>query len=139
MEIRTKRIDDHEIKNGKIQMLMSAKAITKNEVRKEMDMPLTKEDWGKEIAGEEGGQEQQPGMPGMPGQGQGPEQPEERTTIGTADEGMEPANAQAEAEREEPKEIGESRPRTNTLGRGALGLRKSLNGGTKKVFANGKH
>lgn len=64
IEVRCKRIDDHDVTNGKIQVAMSAKAITKNEVRQELDMPTTDEEWGNEIAGEESqqGQEQQPGM-----------------------------------------------------------------------------
>lgn len=52
VEIRCKRIDDHDMKFSKVQLLMQSKAITKNEVRKEMDMPVTMEPWGEDMAGE---------------------------------------------------------------------------------------
>jgi phage portal protein BeeE len=74
MEIRCKRIDDHDVRNGKISAMVQAKCITKNEVRLEMDMPATKEKWGEDIAGTEPQQEGAPGaegaeggVPGMPG------------------------------------------------------------------------
>lgn len=67
VEIRAPRIDDHDLKNAVLQLLLNAKAITKNEMRKEVDMPLTQEQWGDEIAGTETQQGQMPGMPGPPG------------------------------------------------------------------------
>lgn len=81
IEIRPKRIDDHDVTNGKIQVAMQAKAITKNEVRQELDMATTDEEWGDEIAGEESQQAQQQQMGGMKGGpggiGQGPGESEE--------------------------------------------------------------
>ncbi len=65
IEIRGKRIDDHDIKANKLSQLIQGKAITKNELRQELEMPMTDEDWGKEIAGTE--KQEQGMMPGAPG------------------------------------------------------------------------
>lgn len=122
VEIRCKPIDDHDVKNARMDKLMQGKAITKNELRKEMEMPLTKEEWGEEIAGTETQQEGQPGMPGMPQPGQEEQQPE----------GMEEAVAQQEDDVEAP-EATETRPQPGNLGRGALGPRQ------KRFHLNGKN
>lgn len=59
IEIRCPRIDDHEVKAAKIDQCIGAKCITKNEVRKENDLPLTDEPWGEDIAGDPSPNEQQ--------------------------------------------------------------------------------
>ncbi len=66
VEVRCKRIDDQEQMLGLLNVAIQAKAITKNQVLRKLDFPMTKEPWGDEIAGFEAPPEQ-PGMPGMPG------------------------------------------------------------------------
>lgn len=68
IEVRTPRIDDHDIRNAALQLLVNAKAITKNETREALEYSLTQEQWGDEIAGTES-QAMMPGMGGMPGMG----------------------------------------------------------------------
>lgn len=120
IEVRCPRIDDHEVLERKISTLIQAKAITKNEVRKEMDMPVTEEEWGDEIAGTDSQEEQQQqggegGFMGGPMPNQGGKQ-----------EGK-------QGEQQQPPEVEKERPSTNTLGEGSLGPRKELlNGFFKK-------
>lgn len=52
IEVRTPRIDDEDLKLGILNALMSAKAITKGEFRKELKMPLFHDQRDMEIAGE---------------------------------------------------------------------------------------
>jgi phage portal protein BeeE len=66
IEVRTPRIDDHDLKLGVLNALMSAKAITKGEMRKELKMPLFNDERDEEIAGEMP-MLAMPGAPGMPG------------------------------------------------------------------------
>ncbi len=118
IEIRCKPINDHEITAQKIDKGIQAKCITKNEVRKMLEMPVTKEEWGEEIAGQEE-QEQQEGMPGMAGPGgdgsgpgqEGEQQGDEDTIIDTTEDEQAP-----ETERE--------RPNPGNLNQGALGPRQ---------------
>ena len=129
VEVRCRRIDDHEVKGQTLDRLITGKAITKNELRRESEMPTTQDEWGEDIAGDPSPKEQEqqeaqaaaaPGVPGQPG-GDGGEKPPEK--LRPADADMEGADEAAASEREEPKEIGASRPKTGTLGRGALGPR----------------
>jgi phage portal protein BeeE len=122
VEIRCKRIDDHEIRGQFLDRLASAKAITKNEMRKYaseyMDIAPTKAAWGEEIAGYEKPPEQ-PGAPlgGMP-------------TMPPADMGAMLKQGQGatmpDEARAEPAQIGASRPDTGEGMAGSLGPRKSL-------------
>lgn len=52
VEVRCKRLDDEELKLQKLDKAVSGKCITKNELRKELDLPLTREEWGADIAGD---------------------------------------------------------------------------------------
>ncbi len=128
IEIRCRRIDDHEVIFAALDKLVMGKAITKNELREKLskiiDIASTKEKWGDEIAGfgadtpaEEMAQPPLPGQEGgLPVTPIGPKAPEEPVD---------------EAER--------ARPSTNTLGRGSLGPRmKHLNGRAKKSTLNGR-
>lgn len=127
IEIRGKRIDDHDIKNQKLQMLCQNKAIKINELRKELDMPLIEEDWGEERVGAEQNAGA-PGMGGMPGSvpgmpGEAPGQPAEAG--GMLDQAIaEKAPEGGEAPLDEA--IEQSRPRPGNLGEGSLGPRDSL-------------
>lgn len=127
--IRCKRIDDHDIRNARIEKLMSAKAITKNEVRRELDMPLTEEEWGDEIAGEPPGGGQQDMMGGMMGGDMGMEEggadlfEEEGEDLFLDDEGgLEDDSLFLDEEDEAEAD----RPRTGPLGEGSLGPRMKL-------------
>lgn len=78
VKIRCQRIDDGEEKRANLNMLMSARALDKNELRRELKYAPTTEEWGEEIAGDQrqlGQPEpaQQPSQvglePGAPGDG----------------------------------------------------------------------
>lgn len=114
LEIRCNRIDDHEIKQAKIETLISAGAITKNEVRKELDMDVTTEPWGEEMAGTL-----------LQPEGQG----EVSNALLRSPKVPEVVDEEGDTE---PKEMTRQRPQTGDLGRGALGPRKSLNGQLKR-------
>jgi phage portal protein BeeE len=123
VEIRTKRIDDHEVKNGKLTLLCQHKGMTVNELRQELDMPVTEEAWGKERVGD---QPQQGGPGGPPQPGMGGEEP---ATMQPADADMEAANADMEAADGGAlnlPEVEAERPTPGSLSRGALGPRKSI-------------
>lgn len=107
VEIRCKRIDDHDVKFQKCEKLMAAKAITKGEFRKEMDFPLFGDERDDEIAGE-GGEEEQMQQQQMMQQQQG---------------------VPPDDERDEPLAIQQSQPKPGKLSVGSLGPRlKYLNG-----------
>ena len=52
VEIKPKRIDDHDILFQKITSGVQARAITKNQVLKMLELPTTDEEWGNDIAGD---------------------------------------------------------------------------------------
>lgn len=136
IEIRCKRIDDHEVTQKEISTGIQAKCMTKNEVRKKLNMPITDEPWGEEIAGEPSQQGQDNNQ--IPG---GPGQEPQNTPAGTVpaqggaggdlmgmlgiDNGTSPDNPEANAERDGP----------GSMSAGALGGKRfrmngaRLNGG----------
>lgn len=77
VEIKPHKVDDEEVRNAKLGLLIQAKAITKNEVRRALEQPATPELWGNEIAGMDSllpppgslppGMAVAPGMPPDPG------------------------------------------------------------------------
>lgn len=69
VEIKTQRIDDHEILSGKLSQLAGASALTINELRKALDWPITDQEFGKERVGMPPQPEAPGGMPGMEGGG----------------------------------------------------------------------
>ena len=126
IEIRCRRIDDHEVDMKKIDTGMRAKAITKNQVLKMLDMPVTSEEWGNDIAGDPSPNEMKQqekqqqgmggGMPGAPGAEAAPGEspPDEGGSImGMLGLDAQPDNPEAEAERPSP----------GNLSAGALGPR----------------
>jgi phage portal protein BeeE len=130
VEVRCKRIDDHEIIFSKVDKLSTLKGMPKPVIRMAlelMDLPV-EDDLVEELSKkEEGGG---PGMPGMgaPGQGQ-PGQKEESATMQPADADMETANEGMEAADGgplAPPEVEKNRPTPGGLSQGALGPRKSL-------------
>ena len=143
IEIKPARVDDHDITFAKVDKGIAAKCMTKNEVRKLLDMPVTKEEWGEEIAGFEE-QPEQPVMPGMPGAAGQPGQPGEKKPeapkVATNGQPMQPKS-------EEKKEEEAARPVPGNMGRGALGprgkglsrLEKRLGMLRGKASRNGRH
>lgn len=162
VRIRTQRIDDHDIKNAKLNMLISAKCITKQELRKELDMPPTNAEWANDIAGDLAGtsqpsqskevleqqqqqqeqQQQQMQMAQMGGMGGGALQPgmEEQQPEAAPVEG-EPGGMPQQpdlggvGEMPPPPELGEA-PTPGTLNEGSLGPRKNLEYLHKSLYKN---
>ena len=116
VEIRCQRIDDHDVRNAKLTLLMNAKAITKNELRRELDMSITKKEWDEEIAGADSQEEQteEQGLAGLMG-------------------GANPLEGNQQEEKPEPSEITNTRPTPGKLGEGALGPRKGLERNIKAI------
>jgi phage portal protein BeeE len=152
IEVRCPRIDDHDLKLAKLQALQGAKAITKGQFLRELEMPPFGDERDEELAGEGGeqaemqkaqmaqqqqAQEQQAGMQqqqmGMEQEqaeaGQRPTPPD----LSQFDEEGNPVGA----EQEEPDEIIDTRPGPEELGEGALGPRKSLLAALNKSHTNG--
>ncbi len=126
IDVRTPRIDDHEIKNGKLQLAMQGKCLTKNQLLKALDMPTTSEPWGDEIAGEMpqqmGGQMgMTPGavpggdMEGAPAQGAPTQQPMPMEQPQQEEDPLAAIFGTSDEEK--------NRPTPGDLGRGALGPR----------------
>lgn len=138
VEIRCPRIDDHEITFQRADRMAQHQAGTYNELRKLLEMPVTKEEWGNKRIGIEQMEAQQQqqmggmmgapggGMPGIEGAIPGAEQ------NGTAPPPNPMGGEEQEPAQEEP-EVTESRPTPGPLGVGSLGPRKSLNGKTKSL------
>lgn len=125
IEMKCKRIDDHEVNFTRLDKLTQGKAITKNELRKELDMPITNKDWGEEIAGTEK-QEEQPGMPGA--EGQQPQGQEEGGGLAAL------LGGSGNGEETEDQETEEQRPDTGTLNEGSLGPRMKTMMKKSKAF-----
>lgn len=135
VEIRAKRIDDHEIKANQMGLLIQSKAITKNEMRKkceELGLDVTPEAWGNDIAGDPSPAEiemqQQAAMPMMDASGA----PIEEGLEGEYPEQGEDAGEYLGDVTVGGDEIEGARPLTGGLDTGSLGPRKSLNGHTKR-------
>lgn len=164
VEIRTPRIDDHDIRNAALQLLVNAKAITKNETREALEYSLTQEQWGDEIAGTESQPQMpggMPGMPGMPGMGMpgmegvgggggapvseggtpfaGPGtslgQPPPTDRIFPQSPSIGPSERQSIMP--EPPSIAGGRPRPGKLSRGGQGPRKGIYDYYSKKLSNG--
>lgn len=139
IDIRCKRIDDHDVAITKNNFLMAARALTKNEARRSMDYPLTMEPWGSDIAGVEPVQFDANGMP-IPVQQQ---RPSSIPGMSAETEGMTDDDMIQEAMRILPSEISAERPDPGPLGQGAMGQRKvpgapvGGSGNTNKSFSNG--
>lgn len=111
IEIRCRRIDDHDVTFQKLGVAMQAFAVTKNEVRKELDFPVTQEMWGNEIAGIP--------PPPMP---VGPDgQPLQIDENGQPIEDNGVMNALMGDEMEEEDDMEKDRPKSGKMSEGALG------------------
>lgn len=121
VEIRCKRIDDHDVNFSKVDKLTNLKGMPKKVIEvalKLLDIPI--EDGMVEELSKAGEQEggAPGGMPGMPGA----EQPAEGGPEELGQEALAPAD-EVEAN---PEEVEEERPNPGNLSQGALGPRKSL-------------
>lgn len=123
VEIRTKRIDDHDIRERWLRLLMDGKAITKNQLLQECEMPTTEAPWGNDIAGDpspmEQKQQERETEAGMMA-GTSPRR-ERELGLGESMGGGKDDNT-----RSEPEQVTASRPRSGALGQGAGGPRKSI-------------
>lgn len=147
VELRCKRIDDHEILFSKIDKLSALKGMPASFIKMVMrmlDLHID-EQMVEELAaaGQEGMMGQAPGMPGgVPGMGvPGTEQPGSAPPVPPIPGKEAPpppplGSVEGDEKVREDKEVTESRPTPAGLGRGALGPRKSLNGRFKSL-ANG--
>jgi phage portal protein BeeE len=126
LEIKSRRIDDHEIIFEKIQSGQAAKCITKNQVLKMLEMETTAEPWGMDFAGDPTPlemqniqQEMQMNADAMAAQ-----------TGAPADSGkgggMELEIKDSKAPPSEEPQIKKNRPEPGAGQRGALGVPKSL-------------
>ena len=113
-EIRTPRIDDHELLQQKAQLLSEKSAITYNQLLRMYDMPTTDEPWGEERVGMDQ-QQMQMGMPGAPPNVGMPQPPASATEPGKLNENGPPP----------PPEL--KGPTPGKLNEGSLGPRKYLN------------
>ncbi len=133
VEITTKRIDDHDLTNAKLQIAMNARAITKNEVLRILDLPMTKEEWGEEIAGTEP-QPEGGDLASMLDGGGGADPtggsklvaPQDQINVQEPSPFTGQVNAPGEEAVSDPSEIQRNKPKMGSAGRGALGPRKSL-------------
>lgn len=132
VKIRAKRIDDHDILFQKLDRLIDTKAITYNQLFKELDMPQVQEAWAKERIGEAEAKMAQE-MNAAEANGLDIGEPKEGTKepklFKPADAGMKPANEEAEQERE--------RPKPGPLSTGALGPRDQIHRSKAYVSTTG--
>lgn len=137
LEIKCRRIDDHDLNFSKITIAMNAMAITKNGVLRALDLPTTHEPWGNEIAGQ----------PPQPPPGAGGGGGDLAALLGGAagggaggPPGQEGANGAPPQEDQEPgKEKGGKAPSPEEMGEGALGPRKSLPRKPRQPVYSGKN
>lgn len=123
VELRTPRIDDHEVKSGKLRILIEAKAISKNELRQELELPVTKEEWGNEFAGEPSKDELAKTMAAKAGARGLIEEAKEEVKQDGEGETDNPVGGGVPGMEEPPDEIEQARPDTGELGKDALGPR----------------
>jgi hypothetical protein len=110
VEVRCPRIDDHELRLAKLDQLIAAKCVTKNQVLIEWGMPPTDEPWGEDIAGD-------------PSPNESAQMQQEMEMSMMAPPGMEGEEGSPE---EAQAGIGSERPGPGELGRGSLGPRKHV-------------
>lgn len=141
IEIKCKRIDDHDLMISKINTGITAKCLTKNQVLRLLDLPTTKEQWGDEIAGTEpqpaGGMEQMLGGQGQQQAG-GPQAPQ--PLLGGTQEA--PSNIGQELmniTNQFPDEKETERNREPTFNPGSMGPRKNLIKAIQRLERNGYH
>jgi hypothetical protein len=110
VEVRCRRIDDHDVQLAKLNTAASQRALTKNELRRELEMPLTRESWGNDLCGVVTEEE----MAGGKGAGSLPK--------GTQDgDSGAVGGREQEAMRILPAEVSAGRPDPGKLGLGAAG------------------
>lgn len=145
VEIRPKRIDDHEVAIAKVGSGTQGKYMTKNEARKELGFPVTQEEWGNDILGdpspnEKAQQEQQAQQQQEAG---GPGQPPQAPGLGANEQGKEKDTKETAPS---PPEVEKGRPNAGKPMQGSKGpmksleekdrLRKALNGHARTLKGN---
>lgn len=131
VEVEVPRIDDHEITFSQLGIAIQGKCMTKNELRKKLDMPVTHELWGADFAGTDsmspsqmlmGGMQQGLMMPGQPM----PTDPLGQTPGGMVEMsngGMDPMMAAMMNGGQDPNQMGGTPPSPGRLSQGSLGPR----------------
>lgn len=141
VEIRCKRIDDHDIALAKVGVMLQGRLGTVNEARKLLDLPAvdaTKFEWGEERLGEPPMQAMVDPNTGMPIQGGDlnamagavPQQGEEQSGMTMPE--FDPESDLMPGELDENL-IKTTQPTPGNLGRGALGPRKYMNGHNNRI------
>lgn len=134
IEIRCKRIDDHDVELAKLNALMAARAVTKNEFRQSLGKTLVHEEWGAEIAGTDPQAEAMAGMQsgGEPGGDGGMD------LAGLLTGGQDIAQNEGpggELRHEpEPGAVSGTRPKPRKIAEGSLGPTKSIRPEVKSFY-----
>ncbi len=142
IEIELPRIDDHEVLFNKVQIAMAAKAITKNGLLKLLDLPVTQELWGEDIAGDPSPNEvlmaQQQMMMAQPPLESSEQGQEGDQNQNQGEESFEDESGVNDEFSPVPEEEAFGQPTPNTLNRGSLGPRKSFTGKIQTKSLNGR-
>lgn len=133
VEIRAPRIDDHEVKERKLRLAMDAKCITKNQMLDELDLPMTEEPWGEDMAGDPSPMEQEQMQDQMVMDSVAGPMGKLGGDGGSPDGMASGSKLRDKGDEEDPKEISLHRPRTGRLGEGSFGRKKppAVNGTTR--------
>lgn len=127
VEIKCRRIDDHEITFQAIDKGIQAKCITKNEIRHKLEWPLTEEEWGDDIAGDPSPKEEEQ-------QQQQAQQQQEQQQMQSGEQNGIKKGALQNDKPKEDKEMEKGRPNPGSLGHGSLGPRKGLEIQQKSLY-----
>lgn len=119
IEVRCKRIDDHDVAMAKVGVMTQASLGTVNEARKLLDLPVVQEEWGKERLGQAGAEVRAAAQ-----QEQMAQQQQEQSNIPMGEGGEEYNTLEGEeVPPVEAPEVAESREGPEELGQGSLGPR----------------
>lgn len=116
VEVRARPIDDHEKTLAELGLLMQAKAVTKNEVRKHLKFSTTLEPWGNDIAGDPSPAETLMNTQMLAAALPDESEEQEKGVILPGKDGPEGADRDPE-----PEQIKDTRPGPGSLGEGSRG------------------
>jgi phage portal protein BeeE len=154
IEIKPKKIDDHEVIFNKINAAQTAVAIKKGEVRKLLDLPLTGEEWEEDMAGDPSPkQEQQMQEEQQAAQQQQQQEGDMAKEQAAKDGELQDKQTQLEGAKEglewvdDKNSVDKERPKTGSLNAGSLGPKmkslrvksSDLRSKYKRVTTNGRH
>ncbi len=131
IEIKPKKIDDHDILFQKITSGVTARAITKNQVLKMLELPTTDEEWGNDIAGDPSPAEREQQAQELAVQQQAENRRMARVAadvaLDTPSDGIQSDPRKPDEARAEPAGVGNLRPHpANLESAGSQGPKKSL-------------